>query len=108
MEKLFVYGTLGLGQPNEHVLSKIGGDWDEGYVLGHLFEHGWGAAMGYPGIRLSPGGERIHGYLFSSDGLKNAWKDLDEFEGEEYVRVKTTVTLKQSAKELEAFIYVLK
>ena len=108
VERLFVYGSLGLGRPNEKVLTDIGGNWDEGYVLGNLFEDGWGADMGYPGIRLSPQGEKIEGYLFSSIHLKNAWSKLDEFEGEEYLRVKTKVTLKKEGREVEAYIYVLK
>jgi len=28
VKKLFVYGTLGLGRPNEHVLKAIGGRWE--------------------------------------------------------------------------------
>ncbi len=38
MEKLFVYGTLGPGRPNEHILKKIGGSWKRGFVWGKLFE----------------------------------------------------------------------
>ena len=28
IQRLFVYGTLALGRPNEHVLRKIGGTWE--------------------------------------------------------------------------------
>jgi gamma-glutamylcyclotransferase (GGCT)/AIG2-like uncharacterized protein YtfP len=34
MESLFVYGTLGPGRPNAHILEKIGGTWREGHVAG--------------------------------------------------------------------------
>ncbi|MGI4199102.1 gamma-glutamylcyclotransferase family protein, partial [Klebsiella pneumoniae] len=30
MESLFVYGTLGPGRPNAHILENIGGTWQEG------------------------------------------------------------------------------
>ncbi len=36
MEKLFVYGTLGPGRSNEHILKKIGGDWKKGFILGKI------------------------------------------------------------------------
>jgi len=88
MDRLFVYGTLAPGKPNEQILAEIGGDWEEGYVLGDLLDDGWGADMGYPGIKLSKAGNKVHGFLFSSTGLKDAWSNLDAFEGEEYERVK--------------------
>ena len=34
MESLFVYGTLGPGRPNAHILENIGGTWQEGHVGG--------------------------------------------------------------------------
>lgn len=52
MESLFVYGTLGLGRPNAHILENIGGTWQEGHVGGSLLAKGWGAEMGYPGDLL--------------------------------------------------------
>ena len=108
MKKLFVYGTLGPGQPNEHVLKKIGGSWEKGYVLGQLFEEGWGADMGYPGIRLDSGAEKVEGYVFRSEHLDEYWDQLDSFEGEAYQRIKTTITIEENGQETEAFIYVLK
>lgn len=41
LDKLFVYGTLGPGRPNEHVMTAIGGEWREGYVLSFLKNQGW-------------------------------------------------------------------
>jgi len=48
IEKLFVYGTLGPGRPNEHVLGAIGGSWESATVSGSLREEGWGAEMVQP------------------------------------------------------------
>lgn len=36
MSSLFVYGTLGPGRPNTHILENIGGQWAEGWVNGTL------------------------------------------------------------------------
>ena len=105
--KLFVYGTLCPGRPNEHILKNIGGTWQQGSVRGVLHNEGWGATMGYPALILDENGERVQGYVFSSDKLSAHWAGLDEFEGEAYERVLTTVEL-QDKTTLEAFIYVLR
>ncbi len=108
MEKLFVYGTLGPGGPNEHILKKIGGNWKRGYVWGKLFEEGWGSEMGYPGIRLENKVEKIKGYLFYSDRLEEHWNEIDNFEGTAYKRIKTKIILEDEREKVEAFIYALK
>ncbi|MCB9135902.1 MAG: hypothetical protein H6636_10785 [Anaerolineales bacterium] len=66
IERLFVYGTLGPGRLNEHILTQIGGSWEAASVTGTLRQDGWGAAMGYPGIDLDENGDEIHGFVFSS------------------------------------------
>ncbi|MGD1927746.1 MAG: gamma-glutamylcyclotransferase [Leptolyngbyaceae cyanobacterium] len=106
IQKLFVYGTLGPGRPNEHIMLKIGGTWTEASVTGELHHEGWGAAMGYPGITLDETGENVEGYLFSSSNLTSHWADLDAFEGESYERVLTTAKLKDG-NTVAAYIYVL-
>lgn len=107
MDKLFVYGSLGPGKPNEHVLKKIGGTWKKGYVWGKLFEEGWGSEMGFPGIRLEPKEQKIQGYVFCSDNLNAYWEELDSFEGEAYQRVKTEIILEEEKESTEVYIYAL-
>jgi gamma-glutamylcyclotransferase (GGCT)/AIG2-like uncharacterized protein YtfP len=107
MERLFVYGTLAPGRPNEHVLREIEGFWETGTVIGNLRHAGWGAAMGYPGIDLDEHGNEIQGFLFSSEKLTAHWAKLDEFEGESYERVLTVVKLKDN-RTVEAYIYQLR
>ena len=107
IQRLFVYGTLVPGGPNEHVLSEIGGTWEAGTVTGILHEDGWGAAMGYPGIVLDEHGNEVQGFLFSSEKLSDHWARLDAFEGEAYRRVLTVVKL-ESNKTFEAYIYELR
>ena len=106
-EKLFVYGTLGPGRPNENVLSAIGGSWESATVTGNLREQGWGAEMGYPGIVLDETGMEVKGFVFTSQNLSDHWPSLDAFEGEAYRRVLTKVKPKNGCT-IDAYIYVLK
>ncbi|RXK01221.1 hypothetical protein CRU98_01870 [Arcobacter sp. CECT 8986] len=106
MEKLFIYGTLAPGIPNEHKLSDIKGVWKEATVKGRLHQEGWGAQMGYPGIVLDETAQSVQGFLFSSDELYKKWELLDSFEGDEYQRTLTKVQLSDGTIE-EAFIYEL-
>ena len=104
---LFVYGTLGPGRPNEHILSTIGGRWEDASVKGYLKPQGWGAEMGYPGLVLDDTGDEIKGYIFSSDKLEDHWNELVEFEGEEYKRVLIKVKTKDRMT-VDAYIYILR
>ena len=45
--------------------------------------------------------------MFSSDKLEEHWAKLDEFEGEGYERVLTTVKL-EGKSTVDAYVYVLK
>lgn len=106
IHRLFVYGTLAPGRPNEHVLADVPGKWETATVTGTLLQEGWGAAVGYPGIVLDKHGLEVEGFLFSSERLAEHWARLDEFEGEGYERVLTTVKLKDG-KAVDAYIYQL-
>lgn len=107
METLFVYGTLGPGRPNAHIMENIGGTWLNGSVEGTLEQKGWGAEMGYPGIVLDKSGNRVNGFLFSSENLTANWKVLDDFEGEEYERVPVEV-ITEHGEKIQSSIYMLK
>jgi gamma-glutamylcyclotransferase (GGCT)/AIG2-like uncharacterized protein YtfP len=107
IERLFVYGTLAPGRPNEHVLGEIEGSWEAATVTGTLRPEGWGAEMGYPGLDLDEHGAEIPGFLFSSEKLSDYWAQIDEFEGKAYERVLTVVKLTNS-KTVGAYIYALR
>lgn len=107
MDRLFVYGTLQPGGPNEHVLAAVEGEWQSGTVKGSLLEKGWGSKVGYPGLVLDKNGSEVSGHVFSADDLGSVLRDLDRFEGEEYSRVICPVTLADGGK-VEAFAYVLR
>jgi gamma-glutamylcyclotransferase (GGCT)/AIG2-like uncharacterized protein YtfP len=103
---LFVYGTLAPGKPNEHILNCINGTWKKGTVRGQLFSSGWGAALGFPGIILDPESEEVEGLLFCSTELDKHWETLDNFEGDGYQRVLTSVLLENN-EIVDAYIYEL-
>jgi gamma-glutamylcyclotransferase (GGCT)/AIG2-like uncharacterized protein YtfP len=107
MDRLFVYGSLAPGRPNEHVLAGIPGKWQPAVARGTLREEGWGAALGFPGIDLRARGQQVHGFVFSSAALAPHWARLDEFEGSEYMRTLTSVTLADGT-EVQAYIYALR
>lgn len=104
--RLFVYGTLAPGRPNEHVLADIPGTWEPATVRGTLHAEGWGAAAGYPGIVLDDAGDEVQGLLFSSGNLAEHWARLDEFEGEGYERVLVVVS-RMDGTVVDAYIYQL-
>ena len=104
-ETLFVYGTLMPNCPNAHILENIVGKFLPATVKGKLVDAGWSASMGYPGIRLEDGSDTIHGFLFYSDNLINHWDFLDEFEGEEFIRM--PIKLKDLMKLKLILIYIL-
>ena len=104
--RLFVYGSLAPGRPNEHVLSAVGGEWEEAVVKGTLHDEGWGASMGFPGIVLDEQGSDISGYLFSSENLSGHWAALDAFEGAAYRRVVAKARRKDGSW-VEVYVYAL-
>lgn len=106
MERLFIYGSLQPGGPNERVLAGIEGEWERAVIKGKLVEDGWGADLGYPALVIDDQGDEIAGYVFTSERLSAAWTDLDEFEGEQYERVVATVTLEDGTR-VRAHVYVL-
>lgn len=107
METLFVYGTLMPNCPNGHVLENIIGKFVPATVQGHLVGAGWSASMGYPGIKLDPKGDTVHGFLFYSRNLDENWDYLDRFEGDEFVRTAVSAE-RYDELDVETFIYVLK
>ena len=107
LERLFIYGSLQPGGPNEHVMAAIGGEWQAASITGRLVEFGWGAEIGYPGLVIDDAGDEISGFVFASSNLQQSWPELDEFEGPQYQRVLARVT-QSSGDAVDAFVYVLR
>ena len=128
-QHLFVYGTLAPGKENEHWLKNIGGSWQQAFIKGKYSHNGWGKTFGYPAVILDTltahstdnSANNVAGLLFTSNTLAEHWPALDNFEGECYQRVLTTVTLSNetatnndnnnnsnsNSVTVQAFIYVL-
>ena len=106
-ERLFVYGTLAPGRPNAHVMDGMVGTWTPATARGTLLPEGWGASAGYPAIVLDDDGPEVPGLVFSSEDLPVHWDRLDEFEGEGYDRVLTTVRV-ADGQQVRAFVYALR
>ncbi len=106
MKRLFIYGSLQPGGPNEHILADVDGEWLPAVVMGRLVDKGWGASMGFPGLVIDAAGTAIEGYVLSAENLGDKWAELDAFEGEEYERVVTVARLR-NGDEIETFVYAL-
>ena len=104
--RLFVYGTLAPGQCNHSVLADIPGTWVPASLCGVLYEEGWGAEMGCPGIVPDPAGNAVAGFLLSADTLEAHWARLDEFEGAGYRRVCVDVQT-EGGSSVTAHVYAL-
>lgn len=107
LERIFIYGSLGPGRPNEHVMAAIGGTWQPATLRGALLEEGWGAELGFPGLVLDEQGQMTEGFVFSSANLTHLWEALDTFEGEAYERVLATVKL-ETGDSVQAYVYALR
>lgn len=103
--RLAVYGTLAPGRSNHGQLAGLVGAWSAGVVRGKLFQAGWGAVEGYPGLQLDDQGPEVAVQVFASQDLPAHWDRLDAFEGSEYRRVVTTVAGEGGA--VRAHIYVI-
>jgi len=74
--QLFVYGTLAPGRANEPQLDGLEGTWVQARVRGYLFEAGWGAAQGFPGIRLDNEGPEVVVSIQRFSGALGATRSL--------------------------------
>ena len=106
--RLFVYGSLAPGRPNEHVLANVTGTWEPATITGHLVQEGWGSSLGYPALVLEhEKAAVVPGMLLTSDALEEEWERLDLFEGPGYERVTVTVSLDDGTQR-SAQTYVLR
>ncbi len=103
--RLATYGSLAPGRINCRQLEGLEGTWTEGTIKGRLVAKGWGAALGFPGLVLDPGGNDVQVSVFASPDLPAHWARLDAFEGAGYRRTIASVTT--AAGVVEASIYVV-
>ncbi len=106
MDKLFVYGSLMPNNKNFFILKNILGCWQKSFTFGFVRKIKLGKDIEYDAIIPDSKGKKINGYLLTSYILKNIWKKIDYFEGQDYFRTKTDVYFKNKKKS-EAYIYCL-
>ena len=104
--RLAAYGSLAPGEANHHILDGIEGSWSSGSVRGVRHDTGWGAGLGYPGMRWDPTAEPIEVQLFTSSDLPDHWERIDEFEGEAYGRI--LVPVETAEGEIVCHLYAVK
>ncbi|OWY63511.1 hypothetical protein B7486_52730, partial [cyanobacterium TDX16] len=80
--RLAAYGTLVPGGSNHHVVEHLGGVWEPVVLRGELE---W-LTPEIPRLRWYAGGPVVPAQLLTSAALRHAWPQLDEFEGDAYVR----------------------
>ena len=107
MDRLFVYGSLQPGGPNAHILETLHGDWQPASIRGRLVNDGWGSSIGFPGLIIDSDADEIPGHVLRSADLASNWARLDAFEGDEYRRITTQVSLDNGDSVL-AQVYVLR
>jgi gamma-glutamylcyclotransferase (GGCT)/AIG2-like uncharacterized protein YtfP len=105
--RLFVYGTLAPGRPNEHVLADLEATWTPAQVRGHLVAQGWGAALGHPGLTPDDSAPWVDGLLFESAELPDHWSRLDDFEGPGYERLLVSARLADGSM-VSTFVYAIR
>ena len=86
--RLAVYGSLAPGESNHGIIEDLAGTWTAGVVRGDLLRHGWGTQVGFPGmIWDAKSTNRINVQVLTSKDLPAHWDRLDDFEGEDYLRI---------------------
>ncbi|MBX7126868.1 MAG: gamma-glutamylcyclotransferase [Cyclobacteriaceae bacterium] len=105
---LIVYGSLAPGRENHHIVANIKGTWYPATVRGKLVQLGWGAAIGYSAfVPVSPSeANGIQAWVLHAEDLPAHWHRLDEFEGEQYVRIAVPFTLSNGSSGI-GFLYAL-
>lgn len=82
---LIIYGTLAPGRSNHSEVENIKGEWKKGMVKGKLLTVG----DGYVAFQHAQTGEEenIEAFVLFSEEWMDNWCCLDEFEGEDYLRI---------------------
>lgn len=101
VDRLFVYGSLRVGQSARHLVEPYLREWNPATVRGSMFAF----ASGYPGVVLEPRGGIVMGELLRLRSLSTSLPLLDDYEGEGYSRVLTQV--EHVGGPSWAWIYVL-
>ena len=104
---LIIYGSLGPGESNYHIISHINGIWCKAFINGKIIDNGWENRTGYPVFQRVPESEAttVEVLAFVSEELDDHWTLIDEFEGTELYK-RTTISCElEGGQIVDAFIY---
>jgi len=96
--RLIVYGSLAPGEVNNFLLAGLEGDWERCVIRGHM-----GRYKGFKVFKYDPQGDAYQVWLFSSSLLPQKFRELDDFEGEEYQRV--IIPAQVAERVILAYVY---
>ncbi len=91
--RMAVYGSLRPGEENHGQVATLVGEWVDGLVRGDLYDRGWAAGAGYPGLVWRPDGREVAVRVLRSAALPAHWARLDAFEGPGYRRILVPVEI---------------
>lgn len=102
LDRLFVYGTLRVGQTARSLLANSITQTEPAFTNGQIYAF----SMGYPGFHEGDGTGRVVGEVVWLTDLAATFGLLDAYEGEDFARVIKQVTL-ESGEEVWTWIYTL-
>ncbi len=97
-ERLIVYGTLIPGGQYHHLLADLAARWEKCTIRGRL-----GTYQGYPSFKWNPAGEPHSAWLVTSPKLPAKFRELDDFEGDDYTR--RLIPAEAGSRLVIAYIY---
>jgi gamma-glutamylcyclotransferase (GGCT)/AIG2-like uncharacterized protein YtfP len=103
LDRLFVYGTLRVGQTARSLVANSVTRTARAYTSGMIYAF----PMGYPGYTEGDGAGRVIGDLLWLTELPATFGLLDAYEGEDFARVLKQVTLEESGEQIWSWIYTL-
>ena len=102
LDRLFVYGTLRLGQTARSLIANNITHSVSAWTYGAIYAF----PMGYPGFCEGDGSHHVHGEVVWLTDLAATFGLLDAYEGSDFVRVIKQVTL-ETGEEVWTWIYTL-
>ena len=102
LDRLFVYGTLRIGQTARSLLANSVTKTVKAHTNGKIYAF----PMGYPGYTEADGTGRVMGEVVWLTDLAATFGLLDAYEGEDFARVIKQVTL-ETGEEVWTWIYTL-
>jgi gamma-glutamylcyclotransferase (GGCT)/AIG2-like uncharacterized protein YtfP len=97
--RLACYGTLRPGEMHDDVLLPLHGTWTDGEVTGIVT-----AWQGYPRLQWSDSAPPVPVSVLESDELPAAWRRIDLFEGDGYIRSVVPVSVEGDTRVASCYL----